>query len=171
MRLASEADFLPVRAFYNRLIEDMEKLPYHPMWDKEGHPSNEYLHRALDAGELWVAETTSELAGAMIVNHSANEGYNGVPWQVQASPEHVVIVHAFGVSMRHQGKGLGSAMMREIIERSRAAGDKAMRLDLIDFNRPTEKIYLKLGFVKCAAVKLYYEEVGWQLFHMFELAL
>ena len=86
-------------------------------------------------------------------------------------PEQVVIVHAFGVSSRHQGKGLGSAMMRETIDRCRAAGDKAMRLDLIDLNRPAEKVYLKLGFVHCASVELYYEEVGWQFFHMFELAL
>ena len=59
----------------------------------------------------------------------------------------------------------------ETIDRCRAAGDKAMRLDLIDLNRPAEKVYLKLGFVHCASVELYYEEVGWQFFHMFELAL
>ena len=62
-------------------------------------------------------------------------------------------------------------MMHHVIRLCREAGDKAIRLDLIDLNRPTEKVYFKLGFTKCAEIELYYEEVGWQLFHMFELAL
>ena len=43
MRLGTPADFAAVRAFYNQLIDDMEHLPHHPMWDKEGHPSDAYL--------------------------------------------------------------------------------------------------------------------------------
>ena len=171
MRVAQPADFAVVRAFYDALIDDLLTRPHHPMWSRDGHPADDYLRSAIDGGELWLAELGGEIAGAMVVNHAANDGYKGVPWQVQAEPEQVVIVHAFGVSARHQGKGLGSAMMREIIDRCRAAGDKAMRLDLIDLNRPAEKVYLKLGFVHCASVELYYEEVGWQFFHMFELAL
>ena len=171
MRVARTADFAAVRLFYDELIDDLQKRPHHPMWSRDGHPSDDYLRAAVDGGELWLAEQDGKIAGTMVVNHSANDGYKGVPWQVQAAPEQVVIVHAFGVSPCHQGRGLGSAMMRETIDRCRAAGDTAMRLDLIDLNRPAEKIYLKLGFVHCASVELYYEEVGWQLFHMFELVL
>lgn len=171
MRLASAADFPAIRAFYDRLIDDMEHLPHHPMWDKEGHPSDACLRSALAGGELWVADAAGSVAGALILNHAANDGYRQVPWCVQAGPEQVAIVHAFGVATSHQGKGLGSAMMRHVISHCRAAGDKAIRLDLIDLNRPAEKVYLGLGFTRCAEIELYYEEVGWQLFHMFELAL
>lgn len=171
MRPALPVDFSAVRAFYNQLIDDMQGLPHHPMWARDGHPSDEYLRSAIAGGEMWVAESAGEIAGALIVNEAANDGYNSVPWNVPASQGEFVIVHAFGVSTQHQGKGLGSAMMKSIIDSARAAGKKTIRLDLIDCNRPTEKVYFKLGFSKCAEIELYYEEVGWQLFHMFELML
>lgn len=171
MRLGTPADFAAVRAFYNQLIDDMEHLPHHPMWDKEGHPSDAYLRSALAGGELWIAECGNEVAGALIVNHAANGGYYSVPWKVEAAEGEYSIVHAFGVSMRHRGIGLGSAMMRFVIARARQAGEKALRLDLIDLNKPAEKVYLQLGFYKCCEIELFYPEVDWQLFHMYELAL
>ena len=171
LRLARMTDFSSVRAFYDQLIDDMVKLPYHPMWEKDGHPADSYLRAAAEAGELWLAEADGAVVAAMVVNSAANEGYAQVPWKVSAAPEEVVIVHAFGVATAHQGRGLGSAMMHEVMAAARNAGKKAIRLDLIDFNRPTEKMYLRLGFTRCAELKLYYKEVGWQLFHMFEYAL
>ncbi len=171
LRTACVADFSSVRGFYDQLIDDMQKLPYHPMWERGGHPADSYLRAAIEAGELRLAERDGAVVAAMVVNSSANEGYSQVPWQVAATPEEVVIVHAFGVATAHQGRGLGTAMMREVMASARSAGMKAIRLDLIDFNRPTEKMYLRLGFTRCAELKLYYKEVGWQLFHMFEYVL
>ena len=171
LRRARSADFAAIRAFYDQLIDDMLALPHHPMWAKDGHPADAYLRAAIEGDELWVAEEGASLVGAMVVNSAANDGYRQVPWLVEAAPEEVLIVHAFGVSTRHQGRGLGSAMMHEVMALGRASGKKSIRLDLIDFNRPTEKVYLRLGFTKCAELKLFYEEVGWQLFHMFEYAL
>lgn len=171
LRAAHTVDFPAIRAFYDQLIDDLQKRPYHPMWEKDGHPSDAYLSTAINAGELWIAEAEGAIVAAMVVNSAANDGYAQVPWQIAAAPEEVTIVHAFGVSCSHQGRGLGSAMMREVIRHARNAGKKAIRLDLIDFNRPAEKIYLNLGFTRCAELKLYYKEVGWQLFHMFEYVL
>lgn len=171
LRVATEADFSAVRAFYDELIDELASRPYHPMWSKEGHPSDDYLRSAISGGELWLADSATGIAGVMVINGDANDGYKQVPWRIPAEQGEFVIVHAFGVSGRHQGRGLGSAMMLAVMSRARAEGKKCIRLDLIDHNRPTEKIYLKLGFTKCAQIKLYYEEVGWQIFHMFEYAL
>ena len=171
LRVASESDFAAVRTFYDCLIDDLLQQPYHPLWDKKGHPADSYLQAALKAGELWVVEYEAGIVAALVVNHAANDGYLAVPWRVQTPREKAAVIHAFGVSTRHQGKGLGAAVMQRVIEFCRAAGDKAIRLDLIDFNLPVQRAYLKMGFVKCAEIKLHYEEVGWQLFHMYELAL
>ena len=171
LRTAHAEDFPAVRAFYDQLIDELIKRPHHPMWERGGHPADAYLSAAINAGELWLAESEGGIVGAMVVNSEANDGYKQVPWQIEATEEEVIIVHAFGVSCSHQGRGLGSAMMREIMQHARNAGKKALRLDLIDLNRPAEKIYLKLGFTRCAELNLYYEDVGWQLFHMFEYVL
>lgn len=171
LRIATEADFSAVRAFYDELIDEMASRPYHPMWSKEGHPSDDYLRAAIAAGELWLADSAIGIAGVMVINGEANKGYKQVTWNIPAEQGEFVVVHAFAVSARHQGRGLGSAMMQAVICRARAEGKKSIRLDLIDFNRPTEKIYLKLGFTKCAQIKLYYPDVEWQTFHLFEYAL
>ena len=171
IRLAVAADFSAIRSFYNQLIDDMLSWKHHPMWDKEGHPSDAYLQAALDAGQLWVACFAGEVVAALIVNHDANEGYFSTPWKVSAAAGEFSVVHAFGVSTRHQGRGLGTAMMQGVIERARAAGEKAVRLDVIDLNLPAARAYTRLGFYKCAEISLYYPEVGWQLFHMYEYAL
>lgn len=171
LRVGLPTDFPAVRAFYDQLIDDMQSLPYHPMWDKKGHPADAYLMQSLAAGELLLAECAGDVVACVVANHAANEGYASVPWTVPADPGKALIVHAFGVDIRHQGRGLGSAIMHHLIETARQRGDQAVRLDLIDFNLPAQRAYLKLGFTKCASVRLYYEEVGWQLFHMFEYAL
>lgn len=171
MRLAAETDFAAIRAFYNQLIDDLVRRPYHPLWDKNGHPSDEYLRKAIVGNELWLAEEAGEVVAAVVVNSAVNEGYNEVPWQAQAGPGEFTCIHAFGVSTRLQGQGIGRAMMHAIIDMARSEGKKAIRLDLIDFNRPTGKAYEKFGFSKCAELNMYYPEVGWQLFHMYELVL
>ncbi len=171
IRRASADEFPAVRAFYDQLIDDLLQQPYHPMWDKNGHPSSAYLQAALAAGELWVAEAGGELVAAMIVNHEANDGYLEVPWRVEAKPGEFSVIHALGVSLRYQGRGLGAAMLNAVIERARRANEKAVRLDLIDLNLPVSRFYTGFGFYKCSEVKLFYAEVGWQLFHMFEYKL
>lgn len=171
MRLAQSAEFPAVRAFYDQLIDDMASLPHHPMWERGGHPSDAYIRDAMERGELWLAERDGDIAGVLIVNQAANEGYRAVSWKVVAAEGEYSIVHAFGVSTRHRGIGLGSAMMHFIIDRVRSAGQKALRLDLIDLNKPAERVYQKLGFCKCGEISLYYPEVSWQLFHMYELPL
>ena len=171
MRLAAENDFAAIRAFYNQLIDDLVRRPYHPLWARNGHPSDDYLRKAIAENELWVAENSGQIVAAVVVNSEVNEGYNEVTWQVQAGPGEFTCLHAFGVSARLQGQGIGKAMMQGIIDMTRREGKKAIRLDLIDFNRTTGKVYEKFGFCKCAELKLYYPEVGWQLFHMYERVL
>jgi ribosomal protein S18 acetylase RimI-like enzyme len=82
-----------------------------------------------------------------------------------------VVVHAFGVATCMQGKGLGTAMMHAVMDMARSAGKKAIRLDLIDHNRGVEHVYTGMGFRKCGELKLFYAEVGWQMFHLFEFTL
>ena len=153
MRVAQPADFPAVRSFYDELIDDLLTRPHHPMWSRDGHPADDYLRDAIDGGELWLAELGGEIAGAMVVNHAANDGYKGVPWQVQAEPEQVVIVHAFGVSSRHQGKGLGKAFVKypvnEILDKQ--VGQPF--LFCLGVNKKARQLYDSLGFqeVTCNA--------------------
>ena len=81
------------------------------------------------------------------------------------------VIHTLGVATAYQRRGIGAAMVRHAMVLGAEAGHKAVRLDLIDHNLPAEPAYTKLGFRKCGSIRLFYESVGWQLFHMYEFAL
>lgn len=171
IRRATRADFLVVREFYLQLIEDLEKEPYHPLWRKGVYPNDEYLQESIEAGELWVAVMNDKIAAAMVVNNRSNEGYMQAEWGVDAAPGECTILHTLGVGMNYQRQGIGAAMIRWCIELAGQAGHKAVRLDLIDHNLPAAPVYTKLGFRQTCSLRLYYDAVGWQLFHMFEYEL
>ncbi len=171
VRRATSADFAAVREFYLQLTDDMQAAPYHPMWIKGVYPDDAYLQSSIAAGELWVTEPDGSIAAAMVVNDRCNEGYLQVEWKVQARPGEFTVLHTLGVGYAHQRRGIGAAMIRHCIALAQKAGHKAVRLDLIDNNLPAEPAYTKLGFYKCGRLRLYYDAVGWQQFHMYEYAL
>ncbi len=171
IRQAQRSDFSAVRDFYFQLTDDMQAAPYHPMWEKGVYPDDVYLQESIAAGELWVADVAGQIAASMVVNNRCNDGYLSVEWQVPAQPGDFMVLHTLGVGTAYQRRGIGAAMIRHCIALSAKAGYKAVRLDLIDFNLPAEPAYTKLGFYKCGSIRLYYESVGWQLFHMYEYAI
>ena len=171
IRRATASDFAAVRDFYWQLTDDLEGAPYHPVWKKGEYPNDEYLQASIAAGELWVAEAEGKIAASMVVNDRCNEGYLKAQWAVEAAPGEFTIIHTLGVGMDFQRRGIGYAMTRHAISLAAEAGHKAVRLDLIDQNRPAAPAYTKLGFRKCDTLRLYYESVGWQIFHMYEYAL
>ena len=171
IRLATEADLEPLQSFYWQLTDDLEKQPYHPLWEKGVYPDAAYLQASIAAGELWVADMQGQIAAAMVVNDRCNEGYMQVAWQVQAAMGEFTVIHTLGVATACQRRGIGAAMVRHAIVLAAETGHKAVRLDLIDHNLPAEPAYTKLGFRKCGSIRLFYPSVGWQLFHMYEYGL
>lgn len=171
IRRALPCDFAAVREFYEQLIDDMEGAPYHPVWQKGVYPNDAYLQEAIAAGELWIADDDGVVAAAMVVNDRCNAGYLKSRWGTDAKPGEFTIIHTLGVGMGFQRRGIGSAMTRHAIALAADAGHKAVRLDLIDQNLPAAPAYTKLGFRKCDTLRLFYDSVGWQIFHMYEYAL
>jgi ribosomal protein S18 acetylase RimI-like enzyme len=62
-------------------------------------------------------------------------------------------------------------MVRFAIETARAAGMKAIRLDVLKGNVPAERLYPAMGFTYVDTIKLFYEDTGRVDFELFELVL
>lgn len=171
IRRATASEFAAVRDFYWQLIDDMATAPYHPVWEKGVYPDDDYLRVSIAAGELWVADAGGQIAGAMVVNSRCNEGYMQAKWHSDAQEGEFTVIHTLGVGVAYQRQGIGASMSRHAISLAVAAGHKAVRLDLIDHNLPAAPAYTKLGFRRCDTLRLFYDSVGWQVFHMFEYPL
>lgn len=84
IRLANHDDFQNVQEFYYALIEEMSHLEYTPRWEKDVYPTSEFLSDSIENKELYIGEIDGQIASVMVVNHSYNEGYKEIKWQVEA---------------------------------------------------------------------------------------
>jgi ribosomal protein S18 acetylase RimI-like enzyme len=129
------------------------------------------LKDALEKQELYILEDEDEIIGAMIMNNECIESYDSVPWQIDAPPEKVSIIHAFGVTPAMHGKGAAKVMIENAFELAHAKNQAAIRLDALAHNIPAQKFYSKSGFTHVQTLKMYYEDTGWTDFKLYEYVL
>ena len=171
VRQAEPNEYEKVRGFYYRLIDDMQSSEYHPKWQKGVYPDDEYLRTSVEAGEMYLAETDGEIAGAMIVNRSSNDGYDGVKWPTEAKMGEVSVIHALGVLPKYSRRGIAKQMVRAAADIARDHRSRVIRLDVLVGNLPADRLYRGLGFAFVERVSMYYEDTGWCDFDLFEYGL
>ena len=79
-----------------------------------------------------------------------------------------MVIHMLGVHGDFAGRGLAKEMVRFALELAKAAGMKAVRLDVLKGNVPAEKLYEGEGFKLVDTAKLFYEDTGRVDFKMYE---
>ena len=169
-RPAQESDVPQLRALYNDIIDAMDASRWHARWRKDGYPSDADLAAAARAGELQLCLVAGEVAGAMVLNHEYNAGYEQAPWAVDCSAAEVLCIHTLGVSPRFQRQGVAAAMVRHAAGVARACGCKCLRLDVIEGNLPADLLYQRLGFEFRGAYQLRYDSVCAE-FNLYEYVL
>lgn len=171
IRAARADEFEAVRCFYHRLIDMMEGSEFHPRWEKGVYPSDAFMRSSIERGELYVGMLGEEIAAAMVINGEGAEGYAGAPWSVRAADGEFSVIHALGVLPPHHGRGFARELVRAAIDKTRAKGMKALRLDVLNGNLPAVKLYESEGFRFVSRVKLFYEDTGLTDFLLYEYAL
>ena len=171
IRKATVEDYPRIIVFYYNLIDEMENSPYRPLWEKEVYPSPEMLKNAIAAGEMYMGFEGEKCASCMIANHSYNEGYKKIHWNVDAADGEFFVIHALGVAPDCAGRGLAKEMVRFVIALARANGAKAVRLDTLEGNVPAERAYTKIGFKRLDMISMFYPDTGWMNFTAFEYVL
>lgn len=171
IHVLSEQDFVNIRNFYWSLIDKMQESPYFPGWKKGLYPSDAYLKESLASGELSALFVDGKIAGAMVLNHTCNEGYRGVNWKVSADPSKILFVHTLGVMPDYQGQGLARRMVQEAIRTAKKEKLAAVRLDVLKGNLPALKLYESCGFEYRATVHMFYEDTEWSDYLLYELIM
>lgn len=171
VRLASEADFAAISELYQLIFDEQEKVEHHACWKKGVYPDDHYIRDSIRAGEMWVAVVADAVVGSAVLNEQYNPGFAAAPWPTKAAAGEFAVLHTLAVSPLARRRGIAGGILRHLIETCRLAGKKSIRIDIIDNNLTIEPLYARHGFVSCGSMRLYYEAVGWQLFHLYELDL
>ena len=81
------------------------------------------------------------------------------------------MIHLFCVAPEFQGQGLARKTMGLVMDESRNAGKKSVRLDAITCNEPAKRLYESLGFQKRDQRNWYTANLGYIDFYLYEFAL
>ena len=165
---AKETEYQKVQAFYHELILKIQAYPYHPTWIIGTYPDNNYLKQLTANGQVFLGIEDDRAVAAMVLNSSPNDGYEAVSWQVPASNADATILHLLGVLPEYWGRGFGKELLDFAEHLSKANGQKALRLDVMEENLPARRLYEQAGFKEIETIKMYYESTGWSGFTMYE---
>ncbi|MDX9993325.1 MAG: GNAT family N-acetyltransferase [Anaerolineales bacterium] len=67
-----------------------------------------------------------------------------------------LLMDGISVSPKMRGNGIGSSLLRRLMEYARIEGYRTLRLDVIDTNPPARRLYERLGFVATSTAKFGY---------------
>ena len=171
IRAARTTEFEAVRAFYHAIIDGIGDSAVSAGWKKDIYPAPEFLRESIRGGELFAAVEGNALIGAMVLNHRCNAEYETIRWPTSAEAAEVTVIHALGVHPAFTRRGCAKEMVRFALDRARAQGQKAVRLDVLKGNLYAEKLYAGMGFRYLHTLPMYYEDTGWTDYELYEYPL
>lgn len=115
----------------------IEQWPIH-------HPSKERISDGIQKGEHFVALIDGKVVGGVRLNHSGDEQYSLIKWNIE--DKNPLIVHQLAVDPKMQGKGIAKALMLFAEEYAKKEGSKAIRLDTYGKNKFSNSFYEKAGY-------------------------
>lgn len=173
VRQAAPNELERVIGLYAAVIEANRGTEFDVMWDFDLHPTIADLKKAIESGELYIAELDGfeNFAGAVVLNHWYAPGYEKAPWAIEALDSELWIIHTFCTHPALAGQGIGRRFVAQICEIAREHGIKTLRLDVLPHNLPARKLYERCGFTDLGFFNLDYGEECYSDFHLMEKVL
>ncbi len=168
IRKASPDQFPDVREFYYAVIDGIGDSSDSAGWKKDIYPTQGSLYDFISSGELYIAAENEMIVGAMVLNHQFNEEYRTVRWSVQAEDSAVTVIHILAVHPEYTRKGYAKKLVQYAIDHARGNGQRVIRLDVLKGNLAAKKLYISIGFRNVATLPMFYEDVGWTEFELYE---
>ncbi len=134
-------------AFYDSVVEYLEKNVNYPKWVYKEYPSEGFVREMTAANTLYICLEDDGIIGAFVLNDDPQGNYKKGRWNRDLKDGEYLVIHALAIASDKQGKGLGSKIVDFCIKEAREKGYKAVRLDAVPENTPAIKLYKKHGFV------------------------
>ena len=170
-RKATLDDFPALLRFYERVCSAQERDEYSPQWHYGVYPAPEDLISHINAGEVLLAESGTEIAAACVLVFGDDPIYRLVSWPTDSAPEEICTLHLFAVHPACRRQGVSAALLEHAIICAKNDGRRVLRLDVVKGNLPAEKLYQSKGFDFVQERKVFYEDTGELLVRLYELGL
>lgn len=171
IRQGTWEDIDELENLYRKVSEALERGVNYPGWEMDVYPARKDAEKGLKEGTLHVAVCGGALAGAVILNHEQEDGYDGAGWKVEANHKEVFVVHTLAIHPDYQKRGLGKAFLQYAEDLGRKQGIKAIRLDVVQGNEPAVRLYETCGYDYIGTVDLGHGDIGLPWFRLYEKSL
>ncbi|MBQ3549014.1 MAG: GNAT family N-acetyltransferase [Oscillospiraceae bacterium] len=146
IRLATGEDIAPVSAIYEAIHTVEENREKTIGWIRGVYPTEKTARDALAKGELYVMEREGRVVAAAKINQEQGEEYRDCPWQYEAAPEEVLVLHTLVVDPAVKSSGCGTAFVAFYEDLARKMGCPYLRMDTNALNKPARRLYAHLGY-------------------------
>lgn len=154
--------------FYRYVVEEVNKSTVKLGWNVDTYPNAEFVGAAIEKGEMCILRQDGKIIAAAVVNHTVNDEYDEIDWEVKVPKEKIATIHALAVSPKCRGSKTSYEFLRDIEAFCKSNGDFAIHLDVIDTNIPAYKLYIRNGYTEVDCIRMFYEVVGTREFWMME---
>lgn len=158
-RKAEARDIAAVAKIYELVHEAEERGELTIGWAKGVYPVESDARAALKRGDLFVAESESEILASAIINRLQVDVYEAAPWEYPAEDGEVMVLHTLNVSPVHGRKGIGSAFVSFYEDYALENGSPYLRMDTNERNLTARAMYKKLGYKEITVVPCVFNSI------------
>ena len=163
IRLAEKQDLAEVTALYEAILDYEAEHVNYTNWKKGLYPTAASVEKAYDAGTLYIGvQDDGAICSAVNLNAVQPEGYDEVPWAVEADGAEVLVIHTLGVHPQRKGHGYAKEVVLFAEALAKEKGCKTIRLDTFEENAPAEHLYTNLGYTFRGKIRILFESVIWE---------
>ncbi len=146
IRKADVKDIAEIGKTYTELLLHEAEQGGYSNWRLGVYPTEKTAEDAVARGTMFVLEEEGEICASMVLNQSQAAEYASIPWEYEAEPEEVLVIHTLCIPPSKAGRGYGKQMAAYAKKYALDMGLKVMRIDTFSGNEPAKGLYQKNGF-------------------------
>lgn len=151
-RKATMNDAAAIAAIYEEIHTAEEAGLARIGWVRGVYPVRKTAEDAIARGEMLVEEAEGRIVAAAKINQSQEEAYAHAPWQYEAPPSEVMVLHTLVVSPSVKGAGYGTKFVSFYEQYALEHGCQYLRMDTNAKNQAARSLYKKLGYREAGVV-------------------
>lgn len=151
-RKAAETDIEAIAGLYRRIHDAEEAFLCRTGWQRGIYPTRATAETAVALGDMFVRELDGRILAAGRINREQVDVYAQIPWQYEAPPEKVMVLHTLVVDPAAQSRGHGRAFAAFYEALARREGCSVLRLDTNEKNLRARALYASLGYREAGIV-------------------
>lgn len=168
---ADITDIEEISRLYDDVCDYLCEHENYPGWKKGVYPTKDDACAGIKERSLYIARYNNKIVGAVILQHTPEDGYKNVEWDLDSNYEKIYVICTLAVHPGFTRLGIGKKLLDFTEELARKEGCIGLRLDVVKGNIPAENLYKKCGYKYIGTTSLGYEKYGLPWYNLYEKVL